>query len=173
MKNNFIILMSALTALTLVSGCSKQESAPPPPVSHAPASTDTAAGQAVKAQEAVENQLKATQQAADKAVADTQAKAAEAQKAGEKAAADLRGETTALSSKAQTLIDAAKKLVADQNWSEALKTLASLSDMKLTPEQQTMVDSLKQQAQKMAQDAAATKATEQGTKALGNLLNKK
>ena len=71
------------------------------------------------------------------------------------------------------MIDQTRTLLANKNWSDALKNLADLSSLKLTPEQQSMVDSLKQQAQALAQNAATSKATDEATKSLGGLLNKK
>src|ERR1700759_28149 len=47
--------------------------------------------------------------------------------------------------KAQGIIDKAKSYVADKKYQPALDTLAKLKNMKLTTEQQTMVDGLKTQ----------------------------
>lgn len=168
----YTLLLSLTAVLALSNGCSKQESTPPP-VSEAPKAADTAASEAKKAVDAAQSQVPAVQQATDKAAADVQAQAVNAQKEGEKAAADAQAQTASISSKAQSLIDAAKKFIADKNWADASKTLAEVSNLKLTPDQQSMVDSLKEQVTKMAQDAAAAKATDQAGKALGGLLNKK
>ena len=69
----------------------------------------------------------------------------------------------------QSLIDRAKGLVADQKYSEALNTLSQLSNIKLTPDQQALVDSLKSQIQTALAKAGASDAAS----ALGGVLGGK
>jgi len=76
--------------------------------------------------------------------------------------------TAAGTSKAQEWIDKAKSLVAQTKYSEAASVLQQLSSLKLTDEQQKLVDTLKEQIQK----ALASKATGEGASAVGNLLKK-
>src|SRR5260221_306791 len=68
---------------------------------------------------------------------------------------------TAATSQAQGLIDKAKSLVDGGQYADASKLLQQLANMKLTPEQQKMVDDLKATFQKSLAGSA-----------LGGLLNK-
>jgi outer membrane PBP1 activator LpoA protein len=92
-------------------------------------------------------------------------KPAEAQKAVQDAAASA-------STQASGLIDQAKSLIADQKYTEAMDVLKRLSSMKLTPEQQQLVDDLKAQAQKALAGAAASDASKKASDAVGGLLGK-
>jgi outer membrane PBP1 activator LpoA protein len=90
---------------------------------------------------------------------------AEAQKAVEDAAAPANTQVSAL-------IDQAKSLVSDQKYTEALDVLKELSSMKLTPEQQKLVDDLKAQVQKAMAGAAASDAQKNASDAVGGMLGK-
>jgi hypothetical protein len=160
-----VLLVPILSvSLLLVGGCgAKEEAAPPPPAE--PSNTSQAAG--------ADAQKLATsvQQSADQAAAALKDQAAAAQKAAGQALKDVTG--TADSAKAQGLIDTAKQLVSQNKYSDALKTLNDLSNLKLTPEQQKLVDNLKAQVQKQIEAMAAKKATDEASKAVGGLLKPK
>jgi hypothetical protein len=128
-----IFTLAAALALGLA-GCSKQESG-------TPTAADT--------QKATGAGTEALQKAADTAKTEA-SKLAESGKAADVAAAEA-------SSKARQVIDQAKSLVAGSQYPEALSTLQQLASVKLTPEQQKLVDDLKAQIQKLM--AASSKAT--------------
>ena len=137
--------------LLLASGCGSKDEATLP-----------AAGEATKASEA--------------AAADAQKLATSAQRTASEAAAALKDATATAgdsTAKAQGLIDTAKRLTSENKWSEALKTLNELANVKLTPEQQKLVESLKAQAQKQIEAMATKKATDEAGKAVGGLLKPK
>ena len=55
--------------------------------------------------------------------------------------------------KAQAIIDAAKKLVAEQKWQEVAPTLLKLQGMQLTPAQEKSLIEMKDQLEKMIREA--------------------
>ena len=74
--------------------------------------------------------------------------------------------SASVTAQAQELIDKAKTLVSDKKFQEASAALQQLGSLALTPEQQKLVDDLKEQIKKGL--AAAT----DGASAVGNLLKK-
>lgn len=85
------------------------------------------------------------------------------------AASQTNAAAAASTSQVQGLIDKAKGLVTNEKYQDALNVVQQLSSMKLTPEQQTLVDGLKAQIQ-----TALAKATgADAASALGNVLGGK
>jgi hypothetical protein len=58
----------------------------------------------------------------------------------------------------QSLIDQAKMLIGQNKWADGLSILNKLNGQNLTTEQQSLVDTLKSQAQKGAEATAAAKS---------------
>jgi hypothetical protein len=128
-------------AAAAVSGCKKEQAAPDV---QAPKPKEGMASEAATSADAAQS---AAKQVTDQATA--QVKQADQQTQG--------------------LIDRAKDLVKDQKYQEALSTLGQLSNLKLTPEQQKLVDDLKAQIQSALAKATAPDAAS----ALGGALGGK
>jgi hypothetical protein len=180
-----ILGLTAGAALLLASGCSKPEQpsgetskvtppaasdmpkppeAPTPAMEPAPAAavSQAASAAASEAQKAVES----PKAAADHAQPTVAAATEQAVKA---AVSQTNTVAAASSTQVQGLIDKAKGLVTDEKYQDALKVVQQLSSLKLTPEQQTLVDGLKSQIQ-----TALAKATgADAASALGNVLGGK
>ena len=153
---------SAVFALiVLATGCGQKEEIPAPAASAPQKSTVNAATDNRKAADA------------DKAVQALNETADAARKSAAKVAADAQSQLAGATSKVQSLIDTARKLSGENKWTEALNILNQLASQRLTPEQQAVVDGIKQQAQKQAEEAVAKKAAAEAAKAVGGLLNPK
>lgn len=132
-------------------GCGKQESQTPPAVSESRPSVEKAVSDAQKQAESQKATAQSTAAEAEKAVGDAAATA---------------------SSQAQGMIDKVKTLIAEKKYNDAMTTIKELSALKLTPEQQKLVDDLKAQVQKALTSSAAEDATKKASEAAGGLLGK-
>lgn len=181
MKNNITIAALALGGvLVFCAGCGKNEEVAPPAAKDSPPSAGATTAQSQIAD--TEKTAKAAQ-AADAAKAEALKLQAEAEKqaatkaAAEKTAAEKLAQTAAAAaqetSRIQSLIASAKNLTGQNKYAEALKILGELANLKLTPEQQALVDGLKQTAEKQAAQAVADKAAAGASKAIGDVLGGK
>src|SRR3954467_13319130 len=149
MKTAQVITGTVCGLMLLAAGCSKQESAAPPP---APKETKSTTDQLTADAKKVAGQ--ATEQVKETA----QKGATETKQAAAKVTEQLSLATNAAAAQAGTqpqgLIDRTKTYIADKKYEDALTSLKQLSNTKLTPNQQKIVDDLKAQVQKvMASDA--------------------
>lgn len=154
-QNFFRISASVVAATLLLSACSKQEEPAAPAVAQKPAPAPAPAP--VPEPPKVE---------APAAPAEVKAAAEQAVDAAKTATPPA---PPAASSQAQSLIERIKALIAEKKYSEALTAMSEITPANLTPDQQTLVEQLKTQAQ----NAMAKQTTDQGLKAVGGLLNQK
>ena len=145
------ISVSLCSVLLIAAGCSKEDSSSPP---HPPATSE--------ASKMVTEQAPAS----EKAATELSKQVATSAEAAKSAATSLAAEAA---SKADDLIKQAKSLVGSAQYKDAANIVQQLSSLKLTPEQQKLVDDLKTTIQK----ALAKQATTEGAKAVGDLLGGK
>lgn len=172
MKIKVNTIAGALLSTTLLfAGCSKQDSSQPT------AGTESAEQSLEAANAEAEKQSSQLKASTDAAVAETKAQTqavitetkTQTQAATEQAAAAINNATVTTTAQAQTMIDKAQAFVAEKKYSEAMNTLSQLTNVKLTTEQQDLVNKLKTQVQ----NALATQGANEGLKSVGGLLEKK
>ncbi|MBN2505884.1 MAG: hypothetical protein JXQ71_04245, partial [Verrucomicrobia bacterium] len=137
---------------------------------------EKAAAEKAAAEKAAAEKAAAEKAAAEKAAAE-KAAAEKAAVAGTSAVKTAVGQVSAVVAQEQTriqgVIDNAKNLIGQKKYSEALKTLGDLANVKLTPEQQATVDNLTQAAQKLAARSATEKAAAGAAQSISDALGGK
>lgn len=163
-----LALLTACGSLALSTGCGSNETASAPAPDKAATTATAPAGKSAEA---------AATTAATAAADTTKQQADAAKMAAEQMAADKLAQMNSAaaqeSQRVQGLIDSVKQLSGQNKFAEALKMLAELSKSKLTPDQQAMVDSLKQATEKQAAQAMTDKAGAGAASAIGGALGGK
>ena len=157
----------------LLTACSKQEAQDN--TSKAVDATKSAADKAATAvKETADKAAEATKDAAKKtgdAVSEAAQKTGDAVAEKAKEATDaVKTATANASADIVAALDKAKKLVTEGKWQEAAKSLEPLANLKLTPEQQSLLDQLKKQIAQL--QTGSKKLTDEASKAVGDLLKK-
>jgi ABC-type transporter Mla subunit MlaD len=111
-----------------------------------------------KAVDATRDAATTTSEAVKDAAA-TKDQTAAAKSAGNAASADIA-----------TVLANARKLVSEGKWQEAAKAIEPLGSLKLTPEQQSLLDQFKKQIAQL--QTSGQKLTDDANKAVGDLLKK-
>ena len=169
MKRVKLFKLAACIVLAVVTGCTKEQPAADTQ-SQGTKTTETIKTDAANAAATVKTE--ATQ--AVEAVKTEATKAVDSVKttgpqAGDQAAAQLQATPSPAQQEAQGLIEKAKSLIGEQKYQEAMGSLNQLTKFQLTPDQQKLVDSLKEKIE----SALAKATTSDAASALGGALGGK
>jgi gas vesicle protein len=170
MQKTSLLILPCVAALALAGCGKKEEPAPPPPApsqgSKLIESANDAGKQVVDAAREVGQQVGEKAKEAGQAVGEAVKNVSQDINTAAKSA--LGDSTAAVTAKYQEVVAKAQSLLKDAKYEDALNSLKSLADLKLTPEQQKVVSDLKTQIQ-TAWDASK-KATGTATEAVKGLF---
>lgn len=158
MKTLNTVLVATCALLVGATGCGKKEEPPAPPATP-PSASQQPASPVKTAVDAAQAQTQVVKEQAKEATTTVQAQAT-----------NVQTQAAAAMAKAQGLIDQAQTFIAEKKWSEALTSLNQLTGQKLTTEQQSLVQRLKEQAQKALEAVTKAAATNEAAKAIGGLV---
>jgi len=151
MNTKYMALIPLVIAVLALAGCKKEE----------PITTPSDTG--------MKSATEATTDAATQAAAAAKSAATEVKQAAEEAKTTLGKAAETASTEAQGFIDQAKAYVKDQKYQDALAVVQKLGNLKLTAEQQQIVNDLKTQIQ----NYLAKKTGADAASALGGALGGK
>lgn len=154
-KNHILTVIVATSLSFLAPGCGKQETETTPPATPAESTTGQAGSDLKDAAKAVQDQAKTAVSAVSQSA--------------NQAAADLQKQATAAGAEADSMLAQAKSFVTDGKYQEALGTLKQVSNLKLTSEQQKVLQDLQKQVQAGLASLGATNAAQK----LGGFLGGK
>ena len=161
MKTNLFSCTMMIVAGVAFAACSKQDS-----TESGAATADSAEASLEAANAEAEKQSTQVTAETESATAEIKAQTEAATSQAITAATTATATTTA---QAQSVIEKAQAYVAEKKYTEALDTLSQIANVKLTSEQQDLVNKLKAQIQ----TAMASQGANEGLKAVGGILEKK
>jgi hypothetical protein len=159
-------LAAGLLLASLV-GCSKQEAAPPPKPS-TPTTSQSAADVPQAMQQTVSNVVQQAQATASEVSTQAQQAATEVKTAAQQATTEAAKQAETMATQVQGLVDKAKSFIAEKQYPEAMNIVNQLTELKLSPEQQKLVDDLRTQIQQLMAAPAVSNTVER----IGGLLGK-
>ncbi len=163
MRANLFVVLSLSAGIALLAGCGKDEQTPAGTTSTTPTTAESvtkAAGEAVKT---------AVDTASTEAKKAVETVKTNAEQIAKDASAQVKTAVDGAASKFDSLYQQAKSYVAEKKYQDSLSVIQQLSNLKLTPEQQKLVDDLKAQVQKLIGE----QATKEATSTLNNILGGK
>ena len=165
-------ILTTLLASGLLLGltaCSKQE-VKDTSTKAVEATKDAADKTASAVKDTTEKAVDATKDAATKAAEAVKDAAATTTQAAKDQTAAAKSAVTNASADVTAVLANARKLVSEGKWQDAAKALEPLGSLKLTPEQQSLLDQFKKQIAQL--QTSGQKLTDDATKAVGDLLKK-
>jgi len=166
MKTQLALACSALAIITGI-GCGGSSTSSAPESSSAPSVAEKAEAGAQKAAAAAQDAAKT---AVDSAKSAASSAVDAAKTAVDTAKSEAAKVTDAAGQNVMDIIGKARTQATEGKWQEAMASLQQLASVKLSPDQQAIVDNLKKQISEKLSSSAVEKGAAEATKAVGNLL---